>query len=161
MAVRPYTAPQELHDLAFRYGLAVDNRDATMLASIFTVDGVMRGFGQAEARYAGASGCATMIEQVRASFERTQHNVFNQTFELDDDGAVTGLTTGVASHILPARDGETGLVLLDFAMRYHNRYAVEDGGWKFAERQLEVVWVERRSAMPFSAAMLGRELGGF
>lgn len=161
MVSRPFAAPQELHDLAFRYGLAVDSRDPEMLASVFTVDGVMRGLGQAEARYAGAEGCAAMIEQVRASFEETQHNVFNQTFDQADDGTITGLTTSVASHILPGEADGAELALLDFAMRYHNRYAMEDGRWKFAERQLEVVWVERRTVMRFSPAMLGRELRGF
>lgn len=161
MTLLPYTAPQELHDLAFRYGLAVDSRDPAMLASIFTTDGVMRGLGQAQARYTGAAGCAAMIEQVRASFQRTQHNVFNQTFEISGDGAVSGLTTGVVSHIMPAPDDARDWTLLDFAMRYHNRYVIEDGRWKFAERQLEVVWVETRKVSPFSAGMLGRELRGF
>ncbi|WP_374529742.1 nuclear transport factor 2 family protein [Novosphingobium sp.] len=161
MAVRPYCAAQELHDLAFRYGLAVDSLDPAMLASVFTRDGVMRGLGQVEARYAGAAGFAAMIGEVRASFQRTQHNVFNQTFDLSDDGTVTGLTTGIASHILPAADDAPDWTLLDFAMRYHNRYAKEDGVWKFAERQLEVVWVETRKVARFSPAMLGRELRGF
>lgn len=165
MGAQPYTAPQELHDLAFRYGLAVDTLDCAMLASVFTADGVLRGVGQADARYTGAGGCAVMIDEVRASFARTQHNVFNQTFDIAADGTVTGLTTGLASHILPdsgdAEGGASEKALLDFAMRYHNRYAIEDGRWKFAERQLEVVWVERRKVMPFSATMLGRELRGF
>jgi hypothetical protein len=34
-------------------------------------------------------------------------------------------------------------------MRYHNRYAREDGQWKFADRQLEVVWTEARKVKPF------------
>lgn len=76
----PYTAPQELHDLAMRYGLAVDNRDAAMLGSIFIRDGVIRGHGQSGARYAGPAGWDKMIAEVSASFGRTMHNVFNQTF---------------------------------------------------------------------------------
>jgi len=45
-----YAAPQELHDLAFRYGLAVDSRDPAMLAAIFTRDGTLRGLGEGQAR---------------------------------------------------------------------------------------------------------------
>lgn len=156
-----FAAPQELHDLAFRYGLAVDNGDAAMLGSVFTADGTIRGLGQAVPRYAGAAGWTTMIAEVRASFARTMHNVFNQTFEIDALQTVTGLTTGIASHILPTAGDAGEWTLIDFAMRYHNRYVVDGGFWKFADRQLEVVWVEQRTVTPFTAAMLGRELGGF
>lgn len=157
----PYTAPQELHDLAFRYGLAVDSRDPALLGAIFTSDGVIRGHGEARARYAGAAGWQRMIAEVSASFDQTMHNVFNQTFQIAPDGTVTGLTTGIASHLLPAAPEVEERTLLDFAMRYHNRYALVDGAWKFAERALEVVWVESRPVRRFGAAMLGRELRGF
>lgn len=159
--VMPFDAPQPLRDLAHRYALAVDSRDAVMLSGLFTRDGIMRGKGQAEARYAGAEGFARMIAEVDASFGATMHNVFNQTYEQAADGTVTGHVTGIASHVLPGGEGPQDLTLLDFAMRYHDRYALDCGVWKFAERQLEVVWVERRKAAPFGPAMLGRELSGF
>lgn len=161
MGAIPFDAPQQLRDLAHRYALAVDSRDAAMLAGLFTADGIMRGKGQAGARYAGAQGFARMIAEVEASFGATMHNVFNQTYEQAADGTVTGHVTGVASHVLPGGEDAQDLTLLDFAMRYHDRYAREGGGWKFADRQLEVVWVERRKAAPFSPVMMGRELKGF
>lgn len=152
-----YTAPQELHDLAVRYALAVDTRDASMLTSIFTHDGVIRGFGENPIEFRGAEGFARMIDQVDAAFDQTMHNVFNQTFECDDEGKVTGLTTSIASHIL--KGDQTSL--LDFAMRYHNTYAQEEGVWKFADRRLEVVWVETRQIQKFSAAMMDSDLKEF
>ncbi len=161
VAPLPYTAPQELHDLAFRYGLAVDNRDAALLGSVFTRDGVICGYGEGAARYTGAAGWQRMIAEVSNSFGRTMHNVYNQTFEISSDGAISGLTTGVASHLLPAETGASTWRRLDFAMRYHNCYALEDGAWKFSERALEVLWVETGQVAPFSTDMLGRELRGF
>ncbi|WP_170226926.1 nuclear transport factor 2 family protein [Sphingorhabdus contaminans] len=152
-----FAAPQELHDLAFRYALAVDTRDPAMLVSIFTHDGVVRGYGENPIEFAGAEGLTRMIAQVDASFDQTMHNVFNQTFERADDGTVSGLTTCIASHMLK---GE-GCNLLDFAMRYHNRYAQEEGRWKFAERRLEVVWVETRPVQKFTAAMMASDLREF
>jgi hypothetical protein len=152
-----FCAPQEMHDLAFRYALAVDTRDAEMLASAFTRDGAVRGFGENPIEFVGADGLARMIAQVDAAFQKTMHNVFNQTFERDFDGTITGHTTCIASHILPGDDWK----LLDMAIRYHNRYADEDGAWKFAERRLEVVWVETRPVQKFTAAMMDADLKEF
>lgn len=154
-----FTAPQELHDLAFRYGHAVDFRSAEQLGALFAVDGTISAHPTGIVRYRGASGWARMIGEVTASFGETMHNVFNQTFERNKAGVVTGVTTGVASHLL--EQGDTGRAVLDFAMRYHNRYVREDGLWKFADRCLEVVWVEMRPVRRFSPDMLGRELAGF
>lgn len=163
-----WSAPQELHDLAFRYARALDGRDAAMLAAIFTTDGRIAGRDSGTVRYTGAEGWARMIGEVTASFADTMHNVFNQTFDRSEDGTVTGLTTGIASHLLFPRDGDdagsetSGLrEVVDFAMRYHDQYAIEDGHWKFRERRLEVVWVEHRKVSEFSAELMSRVLKGF
>ncbi len=153
----PFTAPQELHDLAFRYALAVDTLDAAMLASLFTSDGAVRGYGENPIEFCGQEGLARMIGQVDAAFQKTMHNVFNQTFDQAANGAVTGQTTCIASHILHGEEW----TLLDMAMRYHNRYRREDGAWKFAERRLEVVWVETRTVQKFNAAMMAADLKEF
>lgn len=147
-------APQELHDLAFRYALAVDSLDAAMLARCFTHDGAVRGFGENPIEFQGSHGLARMIEQVGTAFQKTMHNVFNQTFEHGADGGVIGQTTCIASHILRGEDW----TLLDMAIRYHNRYRQEDGAWRFAERRLEVVWVETRAVQQFNAAMMNSDL---
>jgi hypothetical protein len=155
--VSPFAAPQEMHDLAFRYALAVDTLDAEMLATAFTHDGAVRGYGENLIEFVGAEGLARMIAQVDAAFQKTMHNIFNQTFKRASDGMITGHTTCIASHILPGDDWK----LLDMAIRYHNRYAEEGGVWKFAERRLEVVWVETRPVQKFTAAMMDADLKEF
>lgn len=152
-----FTAPQELHDLAFRYALAVDMLDPTMLASVFTDDGVVRGYGENPIEFVGAQGLARMIAQVDAAFQKTMHNVFNQTFQYSQDGSVVGQTNCVASHILRGEEWS----LLDMAIRYHNLYFQDGGKWKFAERRLEVLWVETRPVKKFSAAMMDADLKEF
>jgi SnoaL-like domain len=152
-----FVAPQELHDLAFRYALAVDTLDAALLSTVFTRDGAVKGFGENPIEFVGPDGLARMIAQVDASFQKTMHNVFNQTFDRGDEGSVTGHTTCIASHVLPGDDW----MLLDMAIRYHNRYAQEDGDWKFAERRLEVVWVETRPVQKFNPAMMTSDLKEF
>ena len=98
-----------------------------------------------------------MIDQVDTAFQRTMHNVFNQTFERSEAGQVTSLTTCIASHILPG----DAWILMDMALRYHNVYAHEDGVWKFCERRLEVLWVESRPVQKFCASMMDSDLKEF
>jgi SnoaL-like domain len=152
-----YTAPQELHDLAFRYARGVDTRDADLLMTVFTEDGVVRGHGENPIHYQGPEGIERMCAQLVAAFPTTMHNVYNQTFERASDGTVTGITYCVASHILPGDDCQ----VLDMAILYHNRYALEDGQWRFADRALEVLWVETRPAQRFTAAMMAADLKEF
>ena len=151
-----FTAPQELHDLAVRYALAVDRRDADMLVSLFTTDGAVTGFGENPIDFRGEAGLRTMIAQL-AIFQLTMHNVHNQTFEIDDAGHVSGETTCVASHILPG----DGWQVMDMAIRYHNAYRQDGVAWRFAERALEILWVETRPVRKFSAAMMNSNLGEF
>jgi hypothetical protein len=152
-----FSASQELHDLAYRYALAVDDCDADMLLSLFTQHGAVLGYGENPIEFRGVDGLCTMIRQVDTSFQRTMHNVFNQTFERDEAGGVTGLTTCIASHILPG----DAWMLMDMAIRYHNIYAQEGDVWKFHERSLEVLWVETRPVQKFSASMMDSDLKEF
>jgi SnoaL-like domain len=157
LGMSEYTAPQQLHDLAYRYARGVDTRDAAILAEIFTDDGVIRGFGENPIRFEGQNGLQQMCAQLVAAFPRTMHNVYNQTFECDPEGTVTGVTNCMASHILPGEDWQ----ILDMALLYHNRYACENGHWKFSDRALEVLWVETRPVQKFTAAMMDAELKEF
>lgn len=152
-----WSAPQELHDLAFRYALAVDNRDADMLLSVFAAHGAVLGYGENPIAFRGEDGLRHMITLVESGFQRTMHNVYNQTFERAADGTVTGLTYCIASHILHGEDWN----MLDMALRYHNHYAQEGGVWKFAQRSLEVIWVETRPVQKFTAAMMDADLKEF
>ena len=151
-----YCAPQELHDLAFRYAQAVDRRDADKLVSVFTDDGAVMGFGENPISFRGEAGLCDMTEKLSA-FRMTMHKVFNQTFEKDGSGNITGETYCVASHILPGKDWR----VMDMAIRYHNSYRHLETGWRFYERRLEVLWVETRAASPFTSSMMKEDLGDF
>ena len=152
-----YRAPQTLYDLAFRYALAVDKLDAAMLLPLFTDDGVVCGYGENPIHFQGPDDLTRMIAQVGSTFQKTMHNVFNQTFEQAADGSVSGETNCIASHIMPGDNW----MLLDMAIRYHNRYACINGDWKFSERRLEIIWVETRPVQKFQAAMMNADLKDF
>lgn len=151
-----WTAPQEAHDLAFRYAQAVDRRDADRLLSVFTDDGAVMGFGENPISFRGEAGLRDMIEKMVA-FRMTMHNVFNQTFEMNSSGNITGETYCIASHILPGDDWR----VMDMSIRYHNTYRKLAGTWRFHERRLEVLWVETRAVSPFTATMMKEDLGDF
>lgn len=144
-----FIAPPQLRELAHRYAWAVDRRDAAAIVPLFTAAGAVRGHGSNPIDYTGAARLAAMMDDL-AMFEMTMHNVFNQLFEQGADGAVSGVTYCIASHLLP---GDAPL-LVDMAIWYHDRYAEEDGVWKFAERRLEVRWTETRPARRFDPAMM-------
>lgn len=151
-----WTAPQDVHDLAFRYALAVDRRDADMLLSVFTDDGAVMGYGENPISFRAEAGLRDMTEKL-AAFRMTMHNVFNQTFDMDAAGNLTGETNCIASHILPGDDWR----VMDMAIRYHNSYRQQAGNWRFFERRLEVLWVETRAVSPFVASMMKEDLGDF
>ena len=148
-----FIAPPELRELAHRYAFAVDRRDVAALVPLFTADGAVRGYGANLIDYTGAARLAAMMDDL-AMFDMTMHNVFNQLFErdggADGDGTVSGITYCIASHLLPG-DNPT---LVDMAIWYHDRFALENGSWKFAERRLEVRWTENRTARRFDPAMM-------
>jgi hypothetical protein len=152
-----FTAPQALHDLAFHYARGVDTRDPDALMRVFTIDGVIKGHGVNPIRFQGRDGMERMCAQLVSAFQRTMHNVFNQSFERADDGTITGITYCIASHIPHGDDWQ----LLDMAILYHNLYAEQDGVWKFAERSLEVQWVETRPVQKFTATMMDADLKEF
>lgn len=144
-----FDAPAQLRDLAHRYAWAVDRRQGAELAALFTADGAIRGHGENPIDYTGPARLVEMMGDL-GMFERTMHNVFNQLFEQDAQGAVTGLTYCIASHILPGDEP----VCVDMAIWYHDRYALQGEQWKFAERRLEMLWIENRPVRRFDPTMM-------
>lgn len=144
-----FDAPPQLRDLAHRYAWAVDRRQGAELAALFTPDGAIRGFPPNPIDYTGPARLQAMMADL-GMFERTMHNVFNQLFEADERGQVTGMTYCIASHLMPGAEP----VLVDMAIWYHDSYALHDGTWRFAERRLEMLWVENRPVRRFDPAMM-------
>ncbi len=147
---------EELRELALRYALAVDGCDAGGLLQLFTPDGSVGGMDESVPSFEGEADLRLMIHQVDASFNRTMHNVYNQTFEIEA-GAPTasGETYCLASHIIEGADG--GWQILDMAIRYKNDYVHQEGRWKFKRRRLDVQWIETRAAQKFTADMISKD----
>jgi ketosteroid isomerase-like protein len=137
----------ELSRLLGAYAAAVDGRDLEALRGLFHVDATLTvRRGEAEPQVLrGPEGLAAAIETV-SPFEHTLHEVSSPAFEVDPGGEeASGGCVGVAHHVRPAGDdGSTGDDLVLYG-RYSDRFRRgEDGTWRFAARELRVLWTEKR-----------------
>jgi ketosteroid isomerase-like protein len=123
----------EIEALRGEFTDAVMMRDYDRLASLFTEDGVVR--------LPHVNAEATSREQIRAGVERMQglwvlfvQNVHPGTIELEGD---TARGRAYISELMHGRGGSH----LNYAV-YHDRYERTAGGWKFAERVYEGMYVD-------------------
>jgi ketosteroid isomerase-like protein len=130
--------------LVAAYAAAVDRRDLDALRDLFLPDATLtvRRCGAEPEIHRGHEGLAAVIEMLRG-FEATLHEVSSLVVEQDADAEARGECVCVAHHItrLDARDA-TDLTLHG---RYLDRFARDpSGAWRFAARELQVLWTEKR-----------------
>lgn len=136
-----------LRALVDEYALASDTADFERFGSLFTVD------GEFVTSLPGASESVTLRgrDQVKLGpsgnqvFERTFHAVHNHVVDVEGDRA-KGITYCTARHLLRKADNSLEVVLAP--IQYVDEYELTDDGWKFARRELEWTWIERRPAEP-------------
>lgn len=119
---------ESIKELITRYGLVMDDRDMANMPGLFTadvrirsLDGVMDARGRDEA-----------VALYRGRFEvlgPSNHFTHDKIIRFDDANPDRASGT-VLSHAEMNRKGEPMLA----AIRYEDRYAREDGAWRFAER---------------------------
>ncbi|WP_068157092.1 nuclear transport factor 2 family protein [Rhodococcus phenolicus] len=133
-------APSEL---AARYAVAVDDRDAAALTDLFTADAefvqppaITRGAG--EIVTVGAAAIAGVVLKSTAHLHGTRHEVHQQVVDIDGDTA-TGRVYCTAHHLYRGRDGMRNNAL---AVRYRDTYRLIDDQWLIARRELAVDYAE-------------------
>lgn len=136
----------DLSDLAGRYAIAVDVRDAAALAALFTVDAefvqppaVTRGDEAVVTR--GADAIVAVVLGGTAHLHATHHAVQQQVADVHGDAAV-GWVYCLAHHLYRGRDGMRDNAL---AIRYRDVYRRVDGSWRIARRELMVDFAEDRA----------------
>ncbi|WP_305093013.1 nuclear transport factor 2 family protein [Prescottella sp. R16] len=139
-----------LSDLVAQYAIAVDRRDETVLAALFTTDArlvqppdlVRPG---RDPILSGAVGIASSILAAVAHLHSTRHVVAQQLVEITGDSA-RGETYCEAHHMYPVEGGHRDHVV---ALRYLDEYHRADGAWRIARRELIVDFTENRTvALP-------------
>jgi ketosteroid isomerase-like protein len=135
----------QLSHLVATYAAAVDARDLDSLRALFLPDAtltVRREGGEPEV-FRGPEGLAGVIEAL-APFERTLHEVSGLVFEVAPGGdEASGECVVVAHHVRRGEGREADDLILHG--RYADRFRCgEDGAWRFAARELRVLWTEKR-----------------
>jgi SnoaL-like protein len=118
---------EAIRGLAVRYGFAVDERDIPGVCALFSADGELRTTSTSKGR-----GTEAIAEYYRGGYQvlgPTNHFTHGHLidFDPDDPDRATGV---VFSHAEVVRAG----VPMVTAMRYHDTYVREPGGWRFRER---------------------------
>jgi uncharacterized protein (TIGR02246 family) len=140
-----------LRELAEAYGFAADRRDDEAFAALFTDDAalVIHQEGAQPATFRGIDG----LRQATAPLDgyvATMHLVANHRADVRGDEA-TAVTYCHADHLAPGGDGT--VANLHMTIRYDDRCVRgADGAWRFAARDLTILWTERR---PATVAPLG------
>lgn len=124
----------ELWQLPYRYAQALDRRDRTTIADLFTRDAVFERANRETRSYDGICG---LIDEIAKKYDSTFHAVLNQTrsvYGLDAEGEVYC----IAHHLYRAHDDRVGLSH-DLRIRYQDLYRFcDDGRWRFTRRKVLV-----------------------
>ena len=126
-----------LHDLVIAYATTADRRDASGFTALFLPDATLtarRGAGE-PAVYAGTDRLAEIPARL-SRYDETFHVVTNHQCQLDGDTA-TGEAACRAHHVTAGDRDATDLVL---TIRYRDAYRRTDAGWRFATRDVHILW---------------------
>lgn len=124
-------ARDEIARLIARYGPAVDDHDYETLASLYTSDGIFDATG---GRLKGRDQVMGFYRSRAQDFGATYHYPHSSEVYLDGPTDAHGI---VCAHAELSIDGETHMV----ALRYHDTYRLEDGAWRFYERDVKLLYV--------------------
>jgi 3-phenylpropionate/cinnamic acid dioxygenase small subunit len=132
---------QEITEICYRYGLALDSRDWDALAALFTED--------ADAYYMDmppAHGYKTIQDTCRTALEplsATQHLISNVVVRPDGDGAECTCYLQ-AQHVKTGTPGGDNFII---AGRYDDQLVRTPDGWRIRERRLAVMWTAGNPAV--------------
>ena len=142
MATREPDDRVALRALVDRYAQIVDHRDYAAAGELWAADAELVG------RDFHVVGRDRIVRGLRTieRFSATFHAVHGQVVELAGARA-TGETTCTAQHFFE-RDEQPRR--LDWGIRYGDAYVRESGVWRFARRELRIVW-EHEVAMDVPA----------
>lgn len=136
-------ARQELRALVDAYATAADSRDEAAFLDLFLPEATLTVIQDdaeilpCEDRDELPSAIAPLDRYVA-----TMHLMANHSVALAGERA-SGSVYCLANHVRPAGDGVENLLM---AITYGDEYAHGPGGWRFASREVRILWTEVRPA---------------
>nr|AIU93768.1 hypothetical protein LRS1606.334 [Rhodococcus sp. NS1] len=124
-------------DLAGRYAVAVDTRDAAALATLFTADAEFVRSPTTtrdtdKTITVGRDAIVDMVLDSTAHLHATHHAVHQRVIDIDGDTA-TGWVYCLAHHLYRSRNGMRDSAI---SIRYRDAYRCVDGRWQIERREL-------------------------
>jgi 3-phenylpropionate/cinnamic acid dioxygenase small subunit len=133
-------AKQQIGEVLFRYGYALDSRDWEQLRTCFLPEVVGHYGGDPLTGYEAIEQlCRTTLEPLSVS----QHLIGNVTVTVDGDEA-RSVCYLHAQHVRPGTEGGEQFI---FAGRYLDRLVRMPDGWRIADRTLEAMWTSGNPAV--------------
>jgi 3-phenylpropionate/cinnamic acid dioxygenase small subunit len=127
-----------IHEVMYRYGMAVDRRDWDLYRQVFTDDASID-YSESGGPRSDLEAAVTWLAEVLEPFAGLHHNMTNHVVELEGDAA-RSCTYYLAVHSLAdGRGAETVLVVGGF---YQDRLRRTASGWRIAERVERMVWTD-------------------
>jgi len=132
---------QEITEICYRYGLALDRRDWAALAALFTpdADAFYLDMPPAHGYKAIEDTCRTALTPLSA----TQHLISNVVVWLDGDRAECTCYLQ-AQHVKTGTPGGDNFII---AGRYDDKLIRTTAGWRIRERRLAPIWTAGNPAV--------------
>ena len=132
---------QEITEICYRYGLAVDSRDWAALAACFTADANAFYLDMPPAR--GYQAIEDTCRVALTPLSATQHLISNVVVRLDGDRASSSCYLQ-AQHVKTGTPGGDQFII---AGRYDDRLVRTPDGWRIRERTLAIMWTAGNPAV--------------
>jgi len=128
---------QQIVDTLYRYGSSVDAKDYPTLRATFIDDAVAQ-YGTAPEMH----GADTIVKWIaETTLDRAWQHHLLSVYHVDIDGDDARTLTYLMAHQTTVADPDTVMVIV---ARYRDVLRRLDGGWKIAEKRLDMGWMEHR-----------------
>ena len=146
-AVQELIERKAVEDVLYRYASSIDQKDYPTLRSVMT-DDIVAQYGEAPEIHGGDSLVKWIEEMsVEQGFQHHLINVYHVDLDLDR-GEARALTYHTSHQIRPS-DPDRVLLIVG---RYRDVLRRGDGGWKIADKRMELGWMEERHYSQAAAA---------